>query len=103
MNLTVAMTKKAQSNGFISVLSVGRVQTPTLAIIVNRDNDIEQFKNKDFYEVHEVFNSIAAKRIINKETDTNFLDKENRIIDKDYSDNIVNQLVVKGNFIASPF
>jgi hypothetical protein len=48
------------------------------------------------------FNSIAAKRIINKETDTNFLDKENRIIDKDYSDNIVNQLVVKGNFIA-PF
>jgi hypothetical protein len=28
--------------------------------------------------------------------------KENRIIDKDYSDNIVNQLVVKGNFIA-PF
>jgi DNA topoisomerase-3 len=45
------MTKKAQSNGFISVLSVGRVQTPTLAIIVNRDNDIEQFKNKDFYEV----------------------------------------------------
>jgi DNA topoisomerase-3 len=38
---------------------VGRVQTPTLAIIVNRDNDIEQFKNKDFYEVHEVFNSIS--------------------------------------------
>ncbi|CAC9464820.1 hypothetical protein [uncultured Gammaproteobacteria bacterium] len=71
-------------------------------LIFNRDNDIEQFKSKDFYEVHEVFNSIAAKRIINKETDTNFLDKENRIIDKDYSDNIVNQLVVKGNFIA-PF
>jgi DNA topoisomerase-3 len=92
MNLTVAMTKKAQSSGFSGVLSIGRVQTPTLAMIVNRDIEIEDFKSKDYYEVHGVFNSIAAKRIINKATDTDFLDKENRIIFKDYANTIISQL-----------
>jgi DNA topoisomerase-3 len=34
-----------------SVLSVGRVQTPTLAMIVNRQKEIEQFVPEDFWEV----------------------------------------------------
>ena len=74
------------------MLSIGRVQTPTLAMIVNRDNEIDNFKSKDFYEVRGVFNSIAAKRLINKETDTDFLDEENRLINKEYADTIISQL-----------
>lgn len=34
------------------LLSIGRVQTPILAMIVNRDLEIEYFKPKDFWEVH---------------------------------------------------
>lgn len=33
------------------ILSVGRVQTPTLALIVNRQNEIENFVPKDYWEL----------------------------------------------------
>ncbi|MGO3752029.1 MAG: DNA topoisomerase 3 [Peptoniphilaceae bacterium] len=33
-----------------TLLSVGRVQTPTLTMIVNRENEIERFQVKDFYK-----------------------------------------------------
>ncbi|MDQ8184069.1 DNA topoisomerase 3 [Pelagicoccus sp. SDUM812002] len=34
------------------LLSLGRVQTPILAMIVGRDTEIESFKSEDFWEVH---------------------------------------------------
>ena len=33
------------------MLSVGRVQTPILGLVVNRDNEIANFVAKPFYEV----------------------------------------------------
>lgn len=47
MNATRAMTL-SQKGG---VLSVGRVQTPTLRLIVDRDLEIENFKPVDYYEI----------------------------------------------------
>lgn len=38
-------------------LSVGRVQTPTLAIIVNRENEIRNFVPVPYWEVEAVFNN----------------------------------------------
>lgn len=49
LNLTRAATV-ALGNGS-DVLSVGRVQTPTLALVVRRDELIENFKPRDFYEL----------------------------------------------------
>ena len=46
MNLTRAFTLANKGSG---VLSVGRVQTPTLRLIADRDNTIEHFKPKDFF------------------------------------------------------
>ena len=34
------------------VVSIGRVQTPTLALVVKRDHDIENFVSKPFYELY---------------------------------------------------
>lgn len=52
MNLTIAYTSVFRTEGGKKgVLSVGRVQTPTLAIVVARDREIENFKPKDFYSV----------------------------------------------------
>ena len=49
MNVTVAMTKKfSNDNG---VLACGRVQTPTLALVVNRENEIKNFIKKPFYKI----------------------------------------------------
>jgi DNA topoisomerase-3 len=51
MNLTRAYTLAGQRGGYQGVLSIGRVQTPTLALVVNRDLSIENFKPRDFYAV----------------------------------------------------
>ena len=51
MNATRKMTLLGQKARVQGVLSVGRVQTPTLAMIVTRDKAIEDFKEKDFYNV----------------------------------------------------
>lgn len=51
MNMTRLYTVKARELGFGDVLSVGRVQTPTLALVVRRDNDIANFVPKPFWLV----------------------------------------------------
>ncbi|WP_081620051.1 DNA topoisomerase III [Thioalkalivibrio sp. ALE9] len=51
MNLTRAYTLAARARGYDGVLSVGRVQTPTLKLVVDRDRAIEQFKPVPYYEV----------------------------------------------------
>lgn len=53
MNATRAATTKAGS--VRKVLSLGRVQTPTLALIVERDLQIQAFVPKDYWEVHGTF------------------------------------------------
>ncbi len=51
INMTRAYTIRGQNAGYKGVLSVGRVQTPVLGLIVRRDLEIENFQPKDYYEV----------------------------------------------------
>jgi len=51
INLTRAYTLQGQKVGYKGVLSVGRVQTPLLGLVVRRDKAIEAFVSKAFYEV----------------------------------------------------
>ncbi|WP_336240959.1 DNA topoisomerase III [Citrobacter werkmanii] len=51
MNLTRLFTLKGREAGVGNVLSVGRVQTPTLAIVVQRDRETENFVAKPYFEV----------------------------------------------------
>ena len=51
INLTRAYTLQGQKAGYNGVLSVGRVQTPVLGLVVRRDKDIAEFVSKPFYEV----------------------------------------------------
>ncbi len=41
------------------VLSVGRVQTPTLALIVGRDREIENFKPEDYWEIKTLYRDVT--------------------------------------------
>ncbi|MDX8366518.1 DNA topoisomerase III [Cytobacillus sp. IB215665] len=54
-----------KERGIQDVFSIGRVQTPTLALIVKREHEIANFKPEDFWEVEAQFNflgqSIKAK------------------------------------------
>ncbi len=49
INLTRAWTVTGQQAGIKGVLSIGRVQTPLLGLIVRRDRTIEDFQPVDFY------------------------------------------------------
>ncbi|MFS6933718.1 DNA topoisomerase III [Klebsiella oxytoca] len=51
MNMTRLYTVKAREAGYGNVLSVGRVQTPTLNLIVERDRHIAAFIPKPFFVV----------------------------------------------------
>lgn len=51
INLTRAYTLKGQQAGYKGVLSVGRVQTPVLGLVVRRDEEIKNFQAKAYFEV----------------------------------------------------
>ncbi len=53
MNATRLYTLKYGGNR--QVLSIGRVQTPTLAMLVNRYHEIENFESKPFWELATVY------------------------------------------------
>ena len=53
MNATRLYTVK--HGGYKQVLSVGRVQTPTLAMVVNRFKEIENFKPKPYWELQTLY------------------------------------------------
>ena len=49
INATRAMTIKGREGGRSETLSLGRVQTPTLALVVARDREITNFKLTDYF------------------------------------------------------
>ncbi|MDE6117991.1 MAG: DNA topoisomerase III, partial [Duncaniella sp.] len=57
MNCTRLYSLKYSSPG--NVLSIGRVQTPTLALIVQRQNEIEHFKPEDFWELKSLYREVT--------------------------------------------
>ncbi len=56
MNATRLYTLKYGGRG--QVLSIGRVQTPTLALIVKRQQEIETFVPKDSWELHTMYRDV---------------------------------------------
>lgn len=59
MNLTRLYTRLAQAAGYTGVTSVGRVQTPTLALVVARDRLIESFVPLPYFDM-QVTVAVAA-------------------------------------------
>ncbi|MBT2685865.1 DNA topoisomerase III [Bacillus sp. ISL-37] len=61
MNASRLYTLLLQKKGYSDVFSVGRVQTPTLALIVKRELEIENFVSEPFWEVLSKFNINGKK------------------------------------------
>ena len=60
INGTRAMTAFNSKSGGFHKTPVGRVQTPTLAILVEREEKIKRFVPKDYWEVHGTFGVAAG-------------------------------------------
>jgi DNA topoisomerase-3 len=81
------------------LLSLGRVQTPILAMIVNRDLEIEYFKPKDFWEVHTICREATFKH-----TGGKFEDKAQAaaIVEKVTGQDLVVKSITKKNEKSNP-
>lgn len=83
MNLSRAYTLRAQRGGSRVLLTVGRVQTPTLAIVVARDREIEAFKSIPYHTIQAQIqhaNGAFVARWEAKEEQVG-LDSEGRLVD----------------------
>ena len=61
INGTRAMTAFNSKEGGFYLTTVGRVQTPTLAILVEREEKIRAFQPRDYWEVHARFGAKAGR------------------------------------------
>src|SRR5438094_8283594 len=61
INGTRAMTAFNSKEGGFYLTTVGRVQTPTLAILVEREEKIKAFTPRDYWEVHARFGAKAGE------------------------------------------
>lgn len=84
MNATRLYTQKYAQNR--NVLSIGRVQTPTLALIVNRQAEIENFVPQDYWELKTlyrgvVFNSVKGRYMVEAEAQKALDDIKNALLE----------------------
>lgn len=61
INGTRAMTAFNSRDGGFFLTTVGRVQTPTLAIVVEREEQIRKFISRDYWEIHGSFLADAGE------------------------------------------
>ena len=61
INGTRAMTAFNSKGGGFFLTTVGRVQTPTLAVVVEREQAIKDFISRDYWEAHATFQAEAGE------------------------------------------
>lgn len=91
MNLSRAFTLRAQRAGSRALITVGRVQTPVLSIVVNRDREIENFTPIAYHTLKANLcyeDSLFTAKWKARE-DQIGLDTEGRLINTDVADNLI--------------
>jgi len=61
INGTRAMTAFNSRDGGFFLTTVGRVQTPTLSLVVEREEKIRKFISRDYWEIHASFDAEAGQ------------------------------------------
>jgi DNA topoisomerase-3 len=96
MNMTRMCTLQGQRGGYQGVLSIGRVQTPILGLVVHRDLEIENFVSKPFYEVLATIQTQKDETYIGKwkpsEACEPYMDDEGRMLSRSLAENVVNRI-----------
>lgn len=97
INMTRAYTLQGKWAGYQGVLSVGRVQTPVLGLIVRRDLEIENFVPKDYFEVManirvpETGETFQAQWQPSKACE-DYQDEEGRVLSRGLAENVVKRI-----------
>ncbi|CAM2887688.1 DNA topoisomerase III [Vibrio rarus] len=99
MNMSRAYTLLGKKAGYNGVLSVGRVQTPVLGLVVRRDLEIENFVPRDYYTLealipysdHNGAFDIRAKWIPS-DACKKWLDEDGRVLSKALVENVAQRI-----------
>jgi len=96
INLTRAYTLQGRKAGYDGVLSVGRVQTPLLGLVVRRDETIATFVPKPYYEVMANLNTDSGDAFKAKWQPSDacrpYQDEEGRVLHKALAENVVRRI-----------
>lgn len=105
INMTRAYTILGRNAGYDGVLSVGRVQTPVLGLVVRRDEEIEDFIPKDFFEVKAHIITPADERFIAQwqpsDSCESYQDEEGRLLHRPLAEHVVNRITGQPAFVTS--
>ena len=103
MNMSRVCTLVGQRNGYRGVLSIGRVQTPILGLVVRRDLEIAQFVPKPFYEVFAILqtknNETFKAKWQPSEACKPYQDEEGRVLVKALAENVCQRIKDKSGII----
>ena len=94
MNLSRAYTLAARRLGHDLTLPIGRVKTPTLALVVRREREIKNFKPADFFKIFLTFEHANGKFIAQFKPSKKMLelpafDGEGRLINKKFAEELL--------------
>ncbi|OXY80447.1 DNA topoisomerase III [Oceanimonas doudoroffii] len=96
INMTRLCTLAGRSMGYNGVLSVGRVQTPVLGLVVRRDRDIADFQPKPFYEVQALLHTEGDEQFRAKwqpsEACQPWQDEEGRVLSRALAENVIRRI-----------
>ncbi|MBK4714219.1 MULTISPECIES: DNA topoisomerase III [Tenebrionibacter/Tenebrionicola group] len=96
INMTRAWTLLGRNAGYQGVLSVGRVQTPVLGLVVRRDEEIENFIPKDYFEVKAHIVTPAGERFVAtwqpSESCEPWQDEEGRLLHRPLAEHVVRRI-----------
>lgn len=99
LNLTRAYTIRGRQAGYQGVLSIGRVQTPVLGLVVARDKEREAFVPKDFYQVWASIQTsqgaMFQAKWLPSEACQPYMDDENRVLSLPLAQNVANRITNK--------
>lgn len=109
MNLSIAATKVAQNQGYDNLVSMGRVQTAVLGLVVRRDRENKNHVKSYYYTVSGDFSfnnlSFPARLAVDEKTVVKGnpieLDDKGRIASREQADEIVSICTAKSAVIKS--
>ncbi|MEC5341615.1 DNA topoisomerase III [Brenneria populi] len=104
INMTRAYTLLGRNAGYDGVLSVGRVQTPVLGLVVRRDEEIENFTPKDYFEVKAHIVTPADERFVAiwqpSESCEPYQDEEGRLLHRALAEHVVKRIDGQPAFVT---
>ncbi|WP_416412380.1 DNA topoisomerase III [Pantoea sp. App145] len=96
INMTRAWTLLGRNAGYDGVLSVGRVQTPVLGLVVRRDEEIKNFIPKDYFEVKAHIVTPKDERFVASWVPSDacepWQDEEGRLLNRSLADHVLERI-----------